>query len=198
MATGSTELPAEPPAATCHECVTRPPPFDRSIAAVGYGFPWSGLIPQLKFHAALDLVPTFARLVADAHRRSGDPAPGLLVPVPLSRERLRERGFNQAWALTRRIASALDVRADATLVLRVRDSSHQLGVPLAERAENVRGAFAIEPRRRSECAGLDVAVIDDVMTTGSTGAEIARTFRQAGAARISIWVLARTPRPGDE
>lgn len=187
-----------PQAVVCHDCISQPPPFDGAVAAVGYGFPWDGLIPQLKFHAALDLVPTFARLIAEAHGRSGHALPSLLVPVPLSRERLRERGFNQAWALTRRIAARLGCKADATLLLRMRDSPHQLGVPLAERADNVRGAFAVEPRRRTECAGLDIAVIDDVMTTGSTAAEISRTLRQAGVARVSIWVLARTPKPGDE
>ena len=61
----------------------------------------------------------------------------------------------------------------------------------------MRDAFAIEPRRRSELRERTVVVVDDVMTTGSTGAEIAAVLRQAGAARIELWVLARTPRPAD-
>jgi len=119
------------------------------------------------------------------------------VPVPLADPRLRERGFNQAWELARRVASRLGGRADAGLLVRVRDTPHQLALPPDERAGNVRGAFAVEPRRRGEIRGRTVAVVDDVMTTGSTAAEIARVLRHAGAARIEIWVVARTPRPAD-
>ena len=74
---------------------------------------------------------------------------------------------------------------------------HQLALPPLARAGNVAGAFAVEPRRRGELAGRHVAVVDDVMTTGSTAAEIARVLRQAGASTVEIWVLARTPRPED-
>ena len=62
----------------------------------------------------------------------------------------------------------------------------------------MRGAFAVEPRRRAEIAGRPIAVVDDVMTTGGTVAEIARVLVQAGAASVAVWVVARTPRPGDE
>jgi len=79
----------------------------------------------------------------------------------------------------------------------VRETAHQLALPLAERAGNVRGAFAVEPRRRAELRGRHVAIVDDVMTTASTAAEIAGVVKQAGAATVEIWVLARTPRPGD-
>ena len=85
-----------------------------------------------------------------AARAAGPP---LVVPVPLARRRLRERGYNQAWELARRVARALDVAADATLLLRVRETAHQLDLPPAARAGNVRGAFAVEPRRRAEVAG---------------------------------------------
>ena len=137
------------------------------------------------------------RVVA-AERRRAAPRPSLLLPVPLAAARWRERGYNQAWELTRRIARRLDVVAEPALLLRLRETAHQLALPFAERAGNVRGAFAVEPRRRAELAGRRVAVVDDVMTTGSTAAEIAGVLRQAGAATVEIWVLARTPRPADE
>jgi predicted amidophosphoribosyltransferase len=79
----------------------------------------------------------------------------------------------------------------------VRDTPHQLALPPDARAGNVRDAFAVEPRRRAELRGRTVAVVDDVMTTASTAAELARVFRQAGAARVEAWVVARTPRPAD-
>ena len=121
----------------------------------------------------------------------------MLLPVPLSGKRLRERGYNQAWELARRLGRALHCPADARLLLRVKDSPHQLALPPAQRAANVRGAFAVEPRRISELRGREVALIDDVMTTGATAAEIVRVLLQAGAARVQVWVLARTPRPED-
>jgi len=119
------------------------------------------------------------------------------VPVPLSDARLRERGFNQAWELARRLAPRIGGRAEPSLLLRLRDTPHQIALPPGERAGNVRGAFAIEPRRRSEIRGRTVALVDDVMTTGSTAAEIAHVLRHAGASRIEVWVVARTPRPAD-
>ena len=123
--------------------------------------------------------------------------PELVLPVPLAAGRLQGRGYNQAWQLARRIASRLRLRADAGLLLRLRETTHQLALPPAARAGNVRGAFAVEPRRRAEIAGRSIAVVDDVMTTGSTGEEIARVLKQAGAERVALWVFARTPRPGE-
>ena len=115
----------------------------------------------------------------------------------MSDARLRERGYNQAWEVARRAARRLGCAADASLVLRVRDTPHQLALPPGERAGNVRGAFAVEPRRLGEVRERTIAVVDDVMTTGSTVAELARVLKLAGAARVEVWVVARTPRPGD-
>ena len=156
------------------------------------------MIPAFKFHAALELAPVFAEAIVEA--RAGDAAPLgplLVVPVPLSDARLRERGYNQAWELARRAARRFGCTADPSLVLRVRDTPHQLALPPGERAGNVRGAFAVEPRRLGEVRERTIAIVDDVMTTGSTVAEIARTLKQAGATRVEVWVVARTPRPGD-
>ena len=75
----------------------------------------------------------------------------------------------------------------------MKDTPHQLALPREQRAANVRGAFLIEPRRAYELRGCDIAVIDDVMTTGATGTEIARTLKGAGAQRVRLWVVARTP-----
>jgi ComF family protein len=181
---------------TCGACLRDPPPFARAVAAFDYAPPWDHLIARFKFHAALDLAPVFAdRLVAAA--RPG-PAPALLLPVPLSEARLRERGYNQAWELARRVGKTLKVRADAKLLLRIRDTPHQVALPIERRAGNVRGAFAIEPRRRAELDGLDVALVDDVMTTGATAGEAARVLLAAGAASVQAWVIARTPRPGSD
>ena len=177
----------------CGTCLTDPPPFERALAAVDYAHPWDGLITQFKFHSALDLGPALAQRLLDTFRRGGDPAPALCLPTPLSAERLHERGYNQAWELARRLARALNCRADPSLLLRVKDTPHQLALAPDQRAGNVRAAFAVEPRRRAELAGATVTLVDDVMTTGATASEAARVLLQAGAARVHVWVVARTP-----
>jgi ComF family protein len=179
----------------CGACLAEPPAYRGTLAAVSYDFPWDRLIAAFKFHAALDIAPSFADLLVRTHRHGASPAPTLLLPVPLSAERLGERGYNQAWELTRRIGRALHCAADPALLLRVRDTPHQLALPPERRAANVRGAFAVEPRRGAELRGRSVTLVDDVMTTGATAAEIARVLLAAGAATVDVWVLARTPVP---
>ena len=181
----------------CGACLVDPPPFDAALACFDYRPPWDRLITAFKFHAALELAPFFANALVAEARRHAAPRPDLIVPVPLASGRLRERGYNQAWVLARRVARGLGVAAEAQLLLRVRETAHQLDLLPAAREGNVRSAFAVEPRRRNEIAGRHIAVVDDVMTTGSTAAEIARVLKQAGAAQVELWVLARTPRRDD-
>ena len=180
----------------CGACLTDPPPYARALAALDYGYPWDGLIAHFKFHAALDLAPALAQRLVDTFRRSDAALPALLLPVPLSTARLRERGYNQAWELTHRLGRALRCETDAHLLLRVKDTPHQLALPPGQRAGNVRAAFAVEPRRRAELQGRSVTLVDDVMTTGATAAEAARTLLRAGASEVGVWVVARTPRDG--
>jgi ComF family protein len=181
----------------CGRCLNLPPSHDAALAALDYGPPWDGLLARFKFHAGLDLRDALAERLLAAWQQAGQPAPGLLLPVPLGSQRLRERGYNQAWELVRWLARRLDAPASATLLLRVRETPRQMALPLDERAANVRGAFAVEPLQRSLLQGREVTVVDDVMTTGATFEEIARVLRTAGAARVQVWALARTPPPGD-
>jgi len=190
-------LPLAAPVAVCGTCLTTAPPFDAALAAVDYRPPWDRLVTAFKFHGALDLAAVFADAIVGAERRRAAARPALVLPVPLAAARGRDRGYNQAWELARRVARRLDLVAEPDLLLRLRETAHQLALPLVERAGNVRGAFAVEPRRRAELRGRHVAVVDDVMTTASTAAEIAGVLKQAGVATVEIWVLARTPRPGD-
>lgn len=178
----------------CGKCLASPPPFGRAITAVDYVFPWDALILRLKFNAGLELAEVLSGLMIDACRAHGRPLPDLLLPMPLSSARMRSRGFNQSWELTRRVGPALHVQTAAHLLTRVIDTPHQLAFPVEQRVSNVKGAFAIKARRHHEVGGRHVAVIDDVMTTGATGAEAARVLKQAGATRVDLWVVARTPR----
>jgi len=181
----------------CGACLYQAPPFVHAVAAVDYGFPWRGLVAAFKFRAALDLAPALAALLIDAARASNAPRPRLLLPVPLSSERLAARGMNQAWELARRAGAQLGITADALLLRRLIDTAHLADLPRAQRALHIRGAFGVHPGRLPRLRGQSVALIDDVMTSGATAAEAARTLLAAGAAQVQVWVVARTPAPGD-
>ena len=181
----------------CGACLVNPPAFDLSVAAVNYAAPWDELIKRFKFRQQPGLAPALVeRLVCALHEhpRALQPPPDLVLPVPLSAERLRERGYNQAWELARRTARQLGLRAEAQLLLRMKNTPHQLGLDESARQANLKGAFAVEPLRRHETQGRSIAVVDDVLTTGATGQELARTLKQAGASSVQIWVVARTPK----
>jgi ComF family protein len=185
---------AVPAGATrCGRCITTPLPFAHAVAAVDYGFPWSGLVSAFKFHAALDLSTVLSELLADAVRASAVPRPQWVTPVPLGRDRLAERGMNQAWELARRAARHLQLRAHAALLMRRVETPHLADLPRDERARAIRGAFALAPRAAIAIRGQNVALVDDVMTTGATAAEAARTLLDGGAASVQLWVFARTP-----
>ncbi len=181
----------------CGACLAAPPAFDAAVAAVDYAWPWDGLIGHFKFHAALDLAPALAERLAAAWRAQSLGAPHWLLPVPHARERLRERGYNQAWEIARRLAPRIGGTADARLLVRLRDTPHQLALPPGRRAANVRGAFALAPGGPARLRDARVTLVDDVMTTGATAAEIAAVLKRAGVREVAVAVLARTPRPGD-
>ncbi len=177
----------------CGACITAPLPFAHTVAAVDYGFPWSGLVTAVKFHAALDLMSALADLLADTVRASAAPLPQLVLPVPLGPARQAGRGMNQAWELARRVASRLHLPADAALITRRVETPHLADLPRDERVRAIRGAFALAPGATAALRGQHVALVDDVMTTGATAAEAARTLLGGGVASVQLWVFARTP-----
>lgn len=177
----------------CGACITAPLPFAHAVAAVDYGFPWSGLVAALKFHAALDLCDGLAQLLANAVRHSAVTLPPLVLPVPLGDDRQAERGMNQAWELARRVAARLQLRSNAALLTRRIETPHLAELPRDERARAIRGAFALAPGATASLRGQHVAMVDDVMTTGATAAEAARVLLSGGAASVQLWVFARTP-----
>lgn len=181
--------------ARCGACLAAPPPFAATVAAVDYQFPWSALVTALKFHAALDLAAPMAALLADAVRSRGLALPEGVLPMPLGRSRLAERGMNQAWELARRVARDLRVPADAHALMRRVDTPHLADLPREARTQAIRGAFALAPGAATALRGRRLALVDDVMTTGATATEATRTLLAAGAASVQLWVFARTPTP---
>ena len=203
-------LGAEAP--SCGECLGRPPPFERTVCAVDYAFPWDRLITAFKFGQQVDLAAPLAALLARAVERAGPPrppsppsalsapclldtAPALLLPVPLSDARLRQRGYNQARELARHLSAETGVPTCADGLRRLIDTPAQAGLTRAERQCNLRAAFVADSQQRSSWQGRRVVLVDDVMTTGATLREGAAVLLASGAAAVEVWVLARTPAP---
>lgn len=181
------------PAAACGACLRNPPPYEHTVCAVDYGFPWDGLIGDFKFKAREDLAGPLALLLAGAVTATNVPPADVVLPIPLSPPRLAERGFNQAWELARRTASQLKRPANCQVFLRPADTAHQVELSRAERQRNLLGAFMVDPRQRAAIEGHRVVLVDDVMTTGATAREAAATLLRAGARAVDLWMLARTP-----
>ncbi len=159
------------------------------MAAYSYGFPVDALIHALKYGGNLALAPLLAdRLTRLASERE---RPDLLIPMPLHRARLRERGFNQALEIGRIVAAGLGIPLEIDACRRIRDTAGQAGLSWKERRRNVRGAFACN----EDLTGKRVVVLDDVMTTGATLDELGRALRRAGAVDVGTWVVARTLPP---
>ena len=178
----------------CGRCLRQRPAYDATITAFDYAAPVDQLLLQLKFGARLALAPLFAELLNVAiQQQQAWQAPRLLCPVPLGPARLAERGFNQALEIARPLARLLDVPLQPRLALRVRETRAQSGVAPQERQANLAHAFAIAPEYAPLLQGCYVGIVDDVMSSGHTVHALATACKRAGAARVSILVVARTP-----
>ena len=176
--------------ARCGACLSEESPIDLCLAAVTYEYPWSDLVARYKFGPSPGWSQTLAHLMRtapgaqDALERAE-----LLLPMPLSTQRLRERGFNQALELARQLNPH---KTRSRLLLRLRDTPAQSSLAREARLRNVRGAFGLADGGASELAGRHVMLVDDVMTSGASLTTAARVLRAAGATHISALVLART------
>jgi ComF family protein len=177
----------------CGRCLRSPTPLDACHTAVAYEYPWSALIGQFKFNGHAGWARTFALLMRSAPwvEPALDSADHVL-PMPLSPQRLAERGFNQSLVLARALAPD---KATAGLLLKVRDTPAQAALDRQQRLHNVKRAFAIEPLRAQQLRGRDVVLVDDVMTSGASVFAAAQVLREAGAHRVTALVLARTDEP---
>jgi ComF family protein len=129
------------------------------------------------------------QLLAESVRHAGEPLPEVLVPVPLHRARLAERGYNQALEIARVLGQVLALPVDHGCCERILATLPQAGLDEGSRRRNIRGAFSA----RSHLGWRHLAILDDVVTTGSTVEELARVLYRAGAERIAVWAVARTP-----
>jgi ComF family protein len=175
----------------CDACLAGAPDYDATVAVADYAWPLDHLVTGLKFRAQLPLAAWLAERLGEALLAAPGALPELLLPVPLSAQRLRSRGYNQAWEVTRRLGVQLGVPASVSVLHRLRDNPAQSALDREQRLENLQGAFRVADPAR--IAGRHIGVVDDVMTTGATLGEIATQLKRAGAARVTNCVVLRTP-----
>ncbi len=179
---------AAPEDALCGQCQRQPPKFDRCYAPLRYGYPLDHLISNFKFRDRLAQGHLLAGLLGNfLLQQQQCELPELIIPVPLHVSRLRVRGFNQALELARPLGKCFDLPIDNHLVIRNRATSSQMGLDKRARGKNIRGAFEL----KGKVLARHVAIVDDVVTTGSTVNELAAILRRGGAERVDVWAVAR-------
>ena len=172
----------------CGHCQKYPPAYNTSQIPHLYAAPLKQLITQLKFHGDL----TFASLLSQSFLNSLKPRvnnkPDCIIPVPLHRQRLQERGFNQALELARIIARQLNIPLDYSLCLRSKVTPYQSGLSAKQRKQNLKNAFKVTRPHSYK----HVVIFDDVVTTGTTVNELAKQLKLSGVETIEVWAIART------
>jgi ComF family protein len=165
----------------------RPPPFDGACVPFRYAYPLDQLLRAFKYRGILSYGRVLGCLLASHVAARGAPLPERIIPVPLHPSRHRERGFNQAHELAMPVSRSLSIPLDDRLCRRIRATDDQTELDARQRRRNVYRAFEVLGRMQLR----HVALLDDVLTTGSTASELARVFKQAGVKTVEIWAVAR-------
>ncbi|HIC2036472.1 DNA utilization protein GntX [Enterobacter soli] len=185
-------LPATNPNIPCGRCLQKPPPWSALVAVADYVPPLSGLIHQFKFSRQSTLAIPLARVlllaILQARRTRTLPGVDCIVNVPLHARRHWRRGYNQSDLLCRPLAHWLGCRYPASALKRVHATAIQHRLNARLRKKNLKNAFRLE----FAVKGLHIAIVDDVVTTGSTVAELSRLLLRSGAASVQVWCLCRT------
>jgi ComF family protein len=181
-------LPSSGVVRLCGECLREPPPFASSVVPYRYAYPLDHLVRGLKFRNDLACGRVLGELFSRCVLARGEALPEAIVPVPLAPQRYRHRGYNQAGELALALRRCTGVAVQTDIVIRQRETAEQAGLDRKARRKNVRGAFAAVAPLRAR----SVAILDDVVTTGSTVRELASVLQQAGAEHVAVWAIART------
>jgi len=175
----------------CAVCLARPPRIERTRAAVAYDELTRSLALRLKYGRKVAIAKTMARYMAPLI--GTPPGEALLVPVPLHRGRLWQRGFNQSAIIASELGRRTGLDYNAVVLRRVKRTPPLKGMSQQQRRRAVAGAFKVGDR--SVLAGRTIVLVDDVLTTGSTANACARELQRAGAARVELISWARVVRP---
>jgi ComF family protein len=171
----------------CAQCRARRPAFDVAFAPYRYEFPLVELVHRLKYGGQVAVARILGSLLARRLAERGAPAVDALVPVPLHPSRESRRGYNQAAEIACFAAQLLSLPVANRIATRVRATEEQAGLPAIVRRVNVSGAFAVRDMPMPPA----VAIVDDVLTTGSTADALARELKRAGCRRVELWAVAR-------
>jgi ComF family protein len=174
----------------CGACLKQAPPLDQCLAAVAYAYPWSNLMAEFKFRDQTGLARVFATLLkATPWVEPALEGADMVLAMPLSGAKLRQRGYNQALLLARELNHT---KVQTDILLRIQDSPAQHTLKRTQRLNALKHAFAVDPLRIGALQGTRVVLVDDVMTTGASLYAAARVLRAAGASHITGLVFART------
>jgi ComF family protein len=173
----------------CGLCQVRPPPYSRCISPLLYQAPVSHLVAHFKYSGRLAYGRLLSGVLLQRLREEAELGADLIVPVPLHWRRRWTRGFNQAEIIADEISRALRLPLQTRDLIRVRPTPPQQSLSAVERRKNLRAAFAV----KRAFTGRDIALVDDVVTTGATVSEISQLLLSAGANSVQVWCLARTP-----
>ena len=188
----------------CGSCISSPPDFDTTHAVFLYQYPIDKMMQRYKYGNMLNISHTFGQLLAEKSPlgalntgAANTGAVDLIIPMPMHPTRLKERGFNQALEIATVLSKnskqkLINAHLDYTSITRQTLTPPQASLPLKERVKNIKGAFNIEADKLDKIQGKRIAIVDDVMTTGASLNELAKTLKKAGASHVECWVIART------
>jgi ComF family protein len=170
----------------CGRCLNETPAFDETYAPFIHQDEIRHLITGLKFGAQFKNARLLGSLLADHLGKTAE-KPDCIIPVPLHKARYHERGYNQALEIARTVSQKLHIPIDYASCTRRKDTPHQTGLSAKKRRQNVHRAFSVQKPVHAR----HVAILDDVMTTGSTANALAIELKRAGVGRVDVWVCAR-------
>lgn len=174
--------------ALCGQCQKQTPVYGRILSPFHYDAPIDQLISRFKFNGKLHTGRLLSSLLGNFIEQQQIRLPELIVPVPLHSTRLRKRGYNQSLELARPLSHRFNIPLNYSCCRRIKPTAPQSNLERSERRRNIRGAFEVT----TGLQGAHIALVDDVVTTGSTVSELAREFKRAGARRVDVWAIART------
>ena len=173
----------------CGSCLNSPPDFDATKAVFLYAYPIDAMMLRYKYGNSLNLGALFGEFLAEKTLLK---TIDVIIPMPMHPQRLKERGFNQALEIAKVLCKNHKEKLDYKSVTRQTLTPPQASLPLKERVKNIKGAFNVNADKLDKLQGKRIAIIDDVMTTGASLNELAKTLKKAGASHVECWVIART------
>lgn len=172
----------------CGECLKSPPIYNCLITPFYYQFPVDFIVTAIKFHNKLAYTKTLGLLLAQTIQQRVANLPEIIIPIPLHPKRLKERGYNQALEIARPISRRFGIPIDYQSCVRLKSTSPQTSLKIRQRQQNIKNAFHIQ----RDFAAKHVALLDDVITTGSTVTELSKLLKAYGVESIQVWCCAKT------